>query len=93
MKIAEILILVGAINWGLVGIGGFIRTNLNVVNIIFGSIPWLESVIFILVGLSGVMKIVGCRCGICARNTSCGTCGTSCGGVCETKNDAGAMKA
>ena len=86
MKIAKILVLVGALNWGLAGIGGFIGTNLNIVNLIFGSISWLENIIYILVGLSAVMKIVGCRCKMCKGGAACVTCGTSCGGACENKS-------
>jgi hypothetical protein len=50
--IALVLVIVGAINWGLVGIGGW-----NVVNMILGSVAWLESLVYILVGLSGLWMI------------------------------------
>jgi len=50
--IMTLLIVVGAINWGLVGIA-----DLNVVNAIFGSVAWLETTIYILVGLSGLWGI------------------------------------
>ena len=52
--IALILVIVGAINWGLVGVGGM---DWNVVNLILGSVEWLESVIYILVGVSGLWLI------------------------------------
>ena len=47
--IATLLIVVGAINWGLVGIWDF-----NLVNAIFGSWGWLETTVYVLVGLSGL---------------------------------------
>ena len=50
--IALILVIVGGLNWGLVGIGGW-----NVVNIIFGSIAWLESLVYILVGIAALWTI------------------------------------
>jgi uncharacterized membrane protein YuzA (DUF378 family) len=50
--IAFILVVVGAINWGLVGIGDW-----NVVSMILGSIPWLEKLVYVLVGLSGLVLI------------------------------------
>jgi uncharacterized membrane protein YuzA (DUF378 family) len=55
--IAMILTIVGAVNWGLVGIGGLLETNLNLVNLIFGSIPTLEWIVYILVGLSGLLAL------------------------------------
>ncbi|MCB9809547.1 DUF378 domain-containing protein [Candidatus Peribacteria bacterium] len=62
---AWILVLVGALNWGLVGLGSFFGGNWNVVNLIFGSVPVLESIIYLLVGIAGVLML-----------TSCGSCKT-----------------
>jgi uncharacterized membrane protein YuzA (DUF378 family) len=55
--IALILVIVGAVNWGLVGIGSLMKSNLNVVNILLGSIPSLENIVYILVGLAGLYTI------------------------------------
>ncbi len=52
-----VLILVGAVNWGLVGISGFIGSNLNIINLILGSMPTLENIVYLLVGLAGLYKI------------------------------------
>ncbi len=92
---AQWLVLVGAINWGLVGVGYFVGgSDWNVVRMIFGSIEWLEALIYIVVGVSAIGSIVGCKCatcngGACAAG-GCGTgekeggcCGGSCG--CEEK--------
>ena len=61
MKTLEItaltLTIIGAVNWGLVGIGGFLETNLNLVNLIFGSLPALEWIVYILVGLAGLLLL------------------------------------
>lgn len=46
---AGILVIVGAINWGLVGAFKF-----DVVMTVFGTSPWLTQVVYILVGLSGL---------------------------------------
>ena len=51
-----VLVIVGAVNWGLVGIGQFLGANWNLVSIIFGSIPTLEALIYVLVGLAGVYE-------------------------------------
>jgi len=43
------LTIIGALNWGLVGLFGF-----NLVSAIFGAAPGLERLVYILVGLSAV---------------------------------------
>lgn len=52
-KLSFILVLIGALNWGLLGL-----LNFNLVNVIFGGIPFLARMIYILVGLSAVNIIV-----------------------------------
>ncbi len=52
--IAKWLVTVGALNWGLVGIGSLAGTNLNIVNLILGSMPMLETLVYILIGASAV---------------------------------------
>lgn len=50
--IALILVIIGAINWGLVGIADW-----NLVNLLLGSVVWLERTVYILVGLAGLWTI------------------------------------
>lgn len=50
---ASILVIVGAINWGLVGL-----LNLNLVNTLLGSMAGLEKIVYILVGLAGALMLV-----------------------------------
>ncbi|MEY2671823.1 MAG: hypothetical protein RL687_240 [Candidatus Parcubacteria bacterium] len=70
--VAKILVIVGALNWGLYGVGMFMGSNLNLVNIIFGGMPTIESIVYVLVGISGVVMIFGCPCGTCkAGCTDC----------------------
>ena len=52
-SIAWILVIVGALNWGLVGIA-----DLNVVSTIFGSWPMVLRVVYILVGAAGVLMLI-----------------------------------
>lgn len=59
--IAAVLLLVGGLNWGLTGIGMLLGSNLNVVNLIVGSIPVLEAIIYILVGVSAVIHLTDCK--------------------------------
>ena len=56
--IAWILVMIGALNWGLVGIGGFAGGNWNVVDLILGAWPQVEWIVYILVGLAGIYEIV-----------------------------------
>ena len=59
------LVVVGAVNWGLVGVGAFVGQNWNVVNLVLGSWPQVEWAAYVLIGLAGVMSLVGCRCKTC----------------------------
>ncbi|MFA6257767.1 MAG: DUF378 domain-containing protein [Candidatus Paceibacterota bacterium] len=77
-KIGKILLIIGGLNWGLIGIGmlmGNSREAWNVVNMIFGSMPIVEGIIYVLVGIAAVMKIFGCRCkkNMEAHGACCGT--------------------
>lgn len=56
-KAANILVIVGALNWGLLGLGYFINQDLNVVNMVLGSMPELKNIVYVLVGLSGIWMI------------------------------------
>ena len=51
-KIALVLIIIGAINWGLIGI-----FNFNLVDAIFGTMSVISRIIYGLVGLSGLWGI------------------------------------
>ncbi|MDP3941892.1 MAG: DUF378 domain-containing protein [bacterium] len=47
--LAFILVVVGGVNWGLWGL-----MNLNLVNLLFSSMPGVERLLYIFVGLSAV---------------------------------------
>ena len=47
--IALVLTIIGGLNWGLVGL-----LNLDLVALIFGFMPILQQIIYILVGLSAL---------------------------------------
>jgi len=47
-----ILIIIGALNWGLIGL-----FNFNLVSWIFGGMSLVSRLIYILVGLSGIYAI------------------------------------
>ncbi len=50
--IALVLIIIGAINWGLIGLFSF-----NLVDTIFGTMSLLSRIIYTLVGISGLWGI------------------------------------
>jgi len=50
--IALVLLIVGGVNWGLVGL-----FNLDLVDLIFGSVSWLSTTVYVLVGISALYTI------------------------------------
>lgn len=85
-KIGYVLLIVGGINWGLVGIGVLMNTNLNIVGMIFGPFGMIEAIVYVLVGVAAVMKLIGCKCKKCV--SECGSCTCSTGST-DGKMDAG----
>lgn len=71
---AFILLIVGGLNWGLVGLGGFFGGNWNVVNAILGSWPVVEWLVYVLVGLSAVYEIA-------THKDKCRDCGSGASAV------------
>ena len=51
-KIALALVIIGAINWGLIGI-----FNFNLVDTIFGEMSIISRIVYSLVGISGLWCI------------------------------------
>lgn len=72
--VGKILLLIGGLNWGLYGVGMLMTSNWNVVNLLLGSWPTVEAIVYILVGVAAVMKIFGCKCKKCL--VSCASCNT-----------------
>lgn len=54
-KIAWVLVIVGALNWGLVGI----NMEWNVVNMLVGAWPIVLKIVYLLVGLSALVLLFG----------------------------------
>ena len=51
--ITLILVIVGGLNWGLVGLFGF-----NLVAALFGEDSFLTTIVYILVGLSALWQLI-----------------------------------
>ena len=57
--IGWILVVVGALNWGLIGLGWLAGgADWNVVHMILGFSMELEAVVYVLVGLAGIWMLV-----------------------------------
>ncbi|HLD32209.1 MAG TPA: DUF378 domain-containing protein [Candidatus Peribacteraceae bacterium] len=57
-NVAKLLVLIGSINWGLVGISFFSGGDLNIVKMIVGQWPAVEAIVYILVGLSALYLLI-----------------------------------
>lgn len=59
-----LLVVVGALNWGLVGL-----LNFNLVKMVLGSWPTVETLVYVLVGASAVYLLATHKndCKICAK--------------------------
>ena len=51
--VSIILIIIGAVNWGLIGF-----FNLDVVSAIFGNMSMITRIIFAVVGIAGIYSLV-----------------------------------
>ena len=51
-KVALALVIIGAINWGLIGLFSF-----NLVDTLFGAMSIISRIVYILVGISGLWCI------------------------------------
>ncbi|WP_294342133.1 DUF378 domain-containing protein [uncultured Clostridium sp.] len=49
MKIAIFFVLIGSINWGIIGI-----INIDILATIFGVYSYISRIIYILIGFSGI---------------------------------------
>ncbi len=52
MKIFLVFAIIGAINWGLIGLFG-----VDLVALLFGEMSFLSKLVYILVGISGICSL------------------------------------
>ncbi len=57
--IGFILLVIGGINWGLIGLGYFAGSNWDVLGMLLGSWPQVLNIVYVLVGISAVWLLVG----------------------------------
>ena len=62
--VAYVLLWVGGLNWGLIGL-----LDMNLVNQLLGSMPELERLVYILVGVSAVYTLLThmTDCRVCSK--------------------------
>lgn len=66
-KLINALVIIGALNWGLVGI-----LNMNLVATALGDMTIASRVVYGLVGIAGVLKIISCfKCCPCQKTGQC----------------------
>lgn len=69
--IGFVLVIIGGLNWGLVGLGGFVGADYNLVSMVLGPVSMqLENIVYILVGVSAVVLGV-------SHKRDCRACETS----------------
>ncbi|PIR68225.1 hypothetical protein COU49_02335 [Candidatus Nomurabacteria bacterium CG10_big_fil_rev_8_21_14_0_10_35_16] len=61
------LLIIGGLNWGLVGLGMLLGgRDWNVVHMLLGSWAIIEAIVYLLVGIAAAIKVFdGCRCHKC----------------------------
>ncbi|HUC88545.1 MAG TPA: DUF378 domain-containing protein [Candidatus Paceibacterota bacterium] len=64
-KIAWILVVIGGLNWGIIGLGMLMGSDWNVVSMLLGSWPIALSIVYLLVGIATLVKLFGCPCKKC----------------------------
>lgn len=78
-KFMWFFLIIGGLNWGLIG-----AFDYDLVDALFGAWTWLVDLVYILVGLSALVLLVGgCKCAMCKKKgKKDGCCG---GGACGPK--------
>ena len=56
-KTAFVLVIIGALNWGIMGLTYYFGNSWNLVYAIFGQWSWLENLIYLLVGISALVVL------------------------------------
>ncbi len=68
--VAFVLLVVGGLNWGLVGLGMYLGSDLDLVKFLFGAWPALTNLVYVLVGLSALVIMF-------SHKKDCQVCGVS----------------
>ena len=56
-KLVAWLLVIGGLNWGLVGLGEFLGSDLNVIHLVLGPLgSAVENIVYVVVGLAALWK-------------------------------------
>ena len=59
--IAKVLVIIGALNWGIVGVSNLLKKPINIVEYLFfqlAGMPAIADTIYILVGVAAIVMVV-----------------------------------
>lgn len=85
-RVTFALVIIGGLNWGIYGVTG----GYNLVELVFGTFPKIESIVYVLVGLSALFMLLKqhraccCSCKTCDEGDHCKGCCSSEGKTCDT---------
>ena len=67
VKITNVLLVIGGLNWGLIGAGilSGSEADWNLVHMALGPWPMVEGLVYLLVGISALVFVFGCKCSVC----------------------------
>lgn len=66
-KVMFIFVIIGALNWGAVGL-----LNFNLVTVLFGQFaPFVERIVYVLVGAAGLIELLTHYQTCCSCNPNC----------------------
>jgi len=75
--VAKILLVIGGLNWGILGVGMLMGNDWNVVNMLLNSWPMVEAIVYVVVGVAAIVKLFGCPCAKCKACSTGGAMPTS----------------
>lgn len=52
--IAQVLLIIGALNWGMVGL-----FDVDLISSVFGPMTWITRVLFVAIGVSALFRVGG----------------------------------
>jgi len=64
-KSCGLLVTIAGVNYGLIGLGTLIGKDWDVLNMILGSWPTLEAIVYVIVGLSALCMLFKKNCKTC----------------------------
>ncbi len=67
-EVTHMLIMIGSLNWGLIGAGRLVAgADWNVLHMVFGAAPMFETSLYLIIGLAALYKVAGCSKSCCCK--------------------------